>query len=499
MIRLLAAVVACASLVRSVQADLQIWTASSTVKILKTDAPPKTSQPVKLSAARREVAAFQIAVRSENAVRELRAIGHVRGAKLTVWREHYVKTNLGDRPDPLSPMTAIDVPANTAQPLFVELEVPENAKPGVLTGNIEIHTSNEVSFIPLELTVHDFELPLTPSLRTAFGMDGKNVATFEGVEVGSPAHERLLNMYYELLLSHRISPYNIPVDLMTPEAEKYLDDPRMTSFTIPYPEKDEELKALVDRLRKGGWFKKGYFYVVDEPSTQDAFDQLQKVSDRLKRIVGADYKLVSPYCANPQFKTDKDVYDYLTGKVTIWCYLTSIHYYRTDKLEARRAAGEEIWNYVCWLPQPPPWANFYVTNDAIDTRVLFWQEWKYNVQGLLYWSTNFWSNDGNGTQDPWTDMATVKMIDKTVYGDGSLLYPGKKIGHDGPLPSLRLKLIRQGLQDYEYIQLASERAGRPKTDDVVNSQVESWTVFQKFPERLEDAKSQLTQLIESKR
>jgi hypothetical protein len=34
-------------------------------------------------------------------------------------------------------------------------------------------------------------------------------------------------------------------------------------------------------------------------------------------------------------------------------------------------------------------------------------------------------------------------------GDGMLIYPGK----NGPLPSIRLKMIRDGLEDYEYLTL----------------------------------------------
>ena len=60
-------------------------------------------------------------------------------------------------------------------------------------------------------------------------------------------------------------------------------------------------------------------------------------------------------------------------------------------------------------------------------------------------------------------------------------------GHDGPLPSLRLKLIRQGLQDYDYIKLASEKAGVEKVDAIVNEQVKSWTEYQQDPLKVETA------------
>jgi hypothetical protein len=493
--RLLIAVIACVLAPGVAHAETQVWTTPSTVKILKTNEPPKDAAAVKLSAARREVAAFQIAVRSDQDLRELQVLGTMKGMKVSIWREHFIKTTReGERPDGLTPAKEMDLPANTTQPFFVEIEVPEKAKAGLRTGNIEIHTSNEAWFIPFELTVRDFELPATPSLRTAFGNQDQFVP-FEKVPKEGPQFERMKKKYYEILLEHHLSPYDIPENLMSKEAEPYLNDPRMTSYTIPFPDKDEDLKALTDRLRKGGWFKKGYFYLVDEPANEDAFKRLTEYVERLKRVVGEDYKLVTPYAGNPQFKTDKDIYDLLDGKTTLWCYITSMYAYHPEKLEAIRKKGIEIWNYVAWVPHTP-YCNFLIGMSAMQHRMLFWQEWKYRTTGLLYWSTDWWANNEGGTTDPWTDMATVKWASKDVFGDGSLLYPGKPMGHDGPLPSLRLKLIRQGMQDYDYIKLASEKAGAEKVDAIVNEQVKDWQHYQQDPIALDAAKEKLAKLIE---
>ena len=95
---------------------------------------------------------------------------------------------------------------------------------------------------------------------------------------------------------------------------------------------------------------------------------------------------------------------------------------------------------------------------GVDHRALFWQQAHYRVQGFLYWNATYW-NPKTGTADPWTDMATVKELSPTVYGDGSLLYPGGKVGVDGPVASIRLKLIREGLEDVEYLRLLEEREG----------------------------------------
>jgi len=482
--------------------DLTAWTAPAALKIHE-DAKPDVSglKAVRLKAAGGEFAAFQVALRSEGGLKDvsvqvtdLNGPARIGAARVSVWREHYVATNEGRLPDPLSPLKTVDLQPGVCQPVYVEVQAPEDAPAGRYTGEVQVLAEGKpVQRAALELDVRDFQLPATPSFTTAFGNQYDWIATQEGISPSGETFQNYCRAYYELLLSHRISPYNIPVDLMSPAAESYLTDPRMTSYIIPYLDDDAKLKALVEHLRQNGWLKKGYYYVVDEPFTRESFQQIDKVVERLKRIQ-PDYRLVAPYFCNPDFDKKLTVYKMLKGKVNIWCAVTNFQ--DETELDARRAAGETVWNYVCCGPGKP-YANFFIPLDAMDHRVLFWQEWKYRSEGLLYWSTIWWDTSENGTKDPWEDMATIKWINKDIYGDGSLLYPGHKVGHYGPLPSLRLKMIRQGLQDYEYIHLAEQRAGRAKAEAVVDTQVKSWTEFQKDPVALEAAKDKLAELIDS--
>jgi hypothetical protein len=43
-------------------------------------------------------------------------------------------------------------------------------------------------------------------------------------------------------------------------------------------------------------------------------------------------------------------------------------------------------------------------------------------------------------------------------GDGYLAYPGGPVGHDGPVPSIRLEQAREGVEDYEYLHLLADLA-----------------------------------------
>lgn len=65
-----------------------------------------------------------------------------------------------------------------------------------------------------------------------------------------------------------------------------------------------------------------------------------------------------------------------------------------------------------------------------------------------------------------------------INGDGVLIYPGQDLKHPeqdrgiaGPVASIRLKNIRRGMQDYEYLWLASknglEAEARAAADECV--------------------------------
>ena len=99
----------------------------------------------------------------------------------------------------------------------------------------------------------------------------------------------------------------------------------------------------------------------------------------------------------------------------------------------------------------------FVNEKGINHVELFWQQYMSGSDGFLYWSVNYWKY----VDDPWTDMATVQgWLSDTVYGDGSLLYPGKKVDIEGPVASLRLECIRNGLEDVELLKLAEGLLGR---------------------------------------
>jgi hypothetical protein len=129
--------------------------------------------------------------------------------------------------------------------------------------------------------------------------------------------------------------------------------------------------------------------------------------------------------------------------------------------QERKKAGDTLWMYVCVSPQPP-YANFYIDEPGVDHRVLFWQAWKRGVTGLLYWSTTWWG--AFAKQIPESDRYPRRPFSfadlekpPTENGDGILIWPGPKMT---PYPSIRLEIIRDGIEDYEYLAILADEIKR---------------------------------------
>jgi Domain of unknown function (DUF4091) len=96
-----------------------------------------------------------------------------------------------------------------------------------------------------------------------------------------------------------------------------------------------------------------------------------------------------------------------------------------------------------------------------QNRAMQWFTYYYRFKGELYWDyiASF------TLSDPWT---SVWYVDAGGNGDGTLLYPWNQTKVGGttpiPVPSLRLKILRDGMEDYEYlVQLDSLCPGEART------------------------------------
>ena len=132
-----------------------------------------------------------------------------------------------------------------------------------------------------------------------------------------------------------------------------------------------------------------------------------------------------------------------------------------------------------------------IDDPAVSNRIMPWLAWKYRISGELYFNTV----EAYGRPDAWNETYLFGG-----NGDGTLFYPGqpKRIGgtKDIPIDSVRLKLIRDGLEDYEYLLLLETVAGRDAAQRQVDRVVQNVYTYNSDPHILASARLEAGEEIE---
>ncbi len=134
-------------------------------------------------------------------------------------------------------------------------------------------------------------------------------------------------------------------------------------------------------------------------------------------------------------------------------------WYEPEAMQRERGLGRRTW----LLPDHPPYSgSLAVEAPPADARVLAWQAYRYDAQAI------------------WVEHAAEFAVSESARSSGrprpreTLIYPGKPYGLlDRPVPSIRLKRLRQGLQDFELLRLL-ERRGKRLLARRIAEQVVRW-------------------------
>ena len=273
---------------------------------------------------------------------------------------------------------------------------------------------------------------------------------------------------------------------------------------------------LESHLRENGWLDEAFVYWFDEPDQKDyafvsnGFRKLKECAPGLNRVL------------------TEQVEPELIGGPNIWCPVLSR--YGHEAAEQRRAHGERFWWYVCCSPKAP-YATMFTDHPATDLRVWLWQSWKYNVVGVLVWHINYWTSPcaypdpehpQNVYEDPMAWVSgydTPKGVKKPWWnGAGHFIYPPEQAADahpaapvlDGPVDSIRWEMLRDGIEDYEYLAMLRrllERHGAGlSTDerrrltallDVPAAITSDLTTFTKDPAPIEEHRDKLARALEA--
>ena len=142
---------------------------------------------------------------------------------------------------------------------------------------------------------------------------------------------------------------------------------------------------------------------------------------------------------------------YIDGFIDLWNIggAADEDRYYFDEVAARRDKGEHLMFYG-------PWAYGL---DEYNLNLLWsgWNDWRRGSTGHELWNTIGWTN---GMTSDWNDVVNESYKGRTTY-----LYPGYRLGLNTPLPTTRMKVIRRGVQDWEYLYRLEQLTGSSQAAD----------------------------------
>ncbi len=221
--------------------------------------------------------------------------------------------------------------------------------------------------------------------------------------------------------------------------------------------------AMQNYLNSLGYLDEAYHYFANEPQDQADYDAVAWYS-RYSHQAAPNLKLMVSEGPKPEIYANPS---YPNAHIDIWLPVLD-EYDPAASHDRELNYGEESWIYFLHGTRPPYFNPITLDHPGIESKLTGWFLWKYRLRGIAYYSLNDWS------KNPWTDPVTDGH-----NGDTFMLYPPSESNDAIPyasnghrlVPSIRFELMRDSLEDYEYLYVLS--GGRPEigVTDAADSQV----------------------------
>jgi len=206
------------------------------------------------------------------------------------------------------------------------------------------------------------------------------------------------------------------------------------------------MTAMQNYLSGLGYLNQAYYYFANEPQDQADYDavawysaQLEKAAPNFKRMVSEEPK--PEIYANPS---------YPGAAIDIWLAHLGIQFDPAVALDRLQNHQEETWIYFLKSTYYPRFNPFTIDHPGVDAKFSGWFLWKYRLRGLAYYSFNDWNTNPWTSPNPNGQNGELAMLYPPAVNNSNIAYGAN--GHHF-VPSIRLELLRDGLEDYEYLYL----------------------------------------------
>jgi hypothetical protein len=501
-------------------ASFPIWVSPGLVRVGKTDAPG-TASSISLSSARGETVDTQVIVQGPTggltnvnvSASALTGPGSatIPASSLTLYREYYLSVtgtaNYGGGSNPplgsgtyAEPLIPFNDPetglslcgtgatlkacnatlaAGQNQPYWIDISVPRgvaNSPSGTYTGSISITADQGSATIPVTLTVWNFELPAQPSELSLWTLwspaAGNTVAT-----LAQALMRNKVMGWYDVAANASSDMTNLSLNRSGLDSYYYIGIQCNGSYSsIP---STSQINTAAANFPAGLGLD---FYLADELNgcTSDYTPV---------KTMGAN-----AHAANRSVKTMMTLNttnSNLYGAIDHWVLLDSMQQWPALPF----TGGGDLWSYTscnAGFGNTPEWmVDYPPINERIQAGFLNWTQ---GATGILYYRSDGWSA-GNAIGS-WNNVDTTACGSGLGRpGDGVFVYPPGPIASSESAPGIRLKAIRDGIQDYEYAQILKNLGQVPFVNSAIQPIATGWSNWSHDPNALEGARAQLGQQL----
>jgi hypothetical protein len=400
----------------------------------------------------------------------------------------------------------------------------EEARPGKYHTTIQVTADSETREIPVELTVWDFAIPNENRFKACLQHEGfmKSMPEKQELEIYQLFKRNRIAMldptYDPDLKISGHGEININWKSFDDRLDKYFTGKAFTSeygyeYGPGYGEPIETFVLPFDVYGKHGtrgWPDVGKPDVERNPSNQSIYiNCIKTVRDHFTSLIdpsktditvylnGLDESyfpeawsrmvyygdMFRKYYPEAHFRIDggytEEALQIVKNSIDSWASHTIEYDHETIK--KYQDMGIRVWLYgpMLYESKVNSWvgSSTFIDLPLVNDRAISWSCWKYDTYSWISWGAGAgWIN---GWYDPesWKDASKStsekesEFTYKKLNGNALLVYsPGVVPDVDGPCPSIRLKTMRDGVQEYEYMRLlAATDNNRTRADSVVNS------------------------------
>ncbi len=411
--------------------------------------------------------------------------------------------------------------------VWVDQYIPYNksdAKPGVYSTTITVTIGDQIQKIPIDLTIWDFAIPNENKLKASLQHEG----------FLSRMNEKQELKIYQLFKRNRISlmdptykpdlkissnnEVSLEWDSFDNRLKKYFTGKAFTSkYGYEYgPGFGEPMETFIlpfnvyGKHGGAGWPNTGNSNVERQPENQSIYrDVIKKVYNHLQTMIDPKKTEVTVYLngldesyfpeawdrmvfygnifkkeyPGAHFRIDgsysEEAMNVVKHSINSWASHTIN--YNINTVKNYQEMGIEDWLYgpMLYESKVNSWvgSSTFIDLPLVNDRAISWSSWKYKTYSWISWGV------GAGWKRAWYDPESWKdtykhgsdsdkgFNFKKLNGNGMLLYsPGIVPNVDEACPSIRLKMMRNGVQEYEYLRLLSKLLGNSEhADKIVNS------------------------------